>query len=104
MNETKFTKGHVDIVFDGPPGPVSGHFIEVENDAGESICFGEWIEREDGMWCLRIYGSSYLIAAAPKMYEALAKIVHRGILGEAVGGDVIEREVDLLLAKARGEA
>lgn len=30
------------IVFDGPPGPVTGRFVEVENDAGASIRVGEW--------------------------------------------------------------
>jgi len=47
---TKF----IDIVFDGPPGPNPGRFVEVENESGESICAGEWIDRGDGMWALRI--------------------------------------------------
>src|ERR1700704_3772027 len=48
--------GHVDIVFDGPPGPVSGRFVKVENAKGQSIKFGERIKREDGRWvaCLRL--------------------------------------------------
>ena len=33
------------IRFDGPPGPVSGRFIEVERD-GKGISIGEW--RQDG--------------------------------------------------------
>lgn len=45
---------HVDIVFDGPPGPVAGRFVEVENAAGQSISFGEWVQRPDGHWVLRI--------------------------------------------------
>lgn len=43
----------IDIVFDGPPGPESGHFVEVERD-GKSISIGEWIQRDDGLWALRI--------------------------------------------------
>ncbi len=39
------------IRFDGPPGPVSGRFIEVERD-GASISFGEW--RDDGDDCLLV--------------------------------------------------
>ena len=31
------TMEYVDIVFDGPPGPESGRFVEVENAAAESI-------------------------------------------------------------------
>lgn len=45
---------HIDIVFDGPPGPESGRFVEVEDDAGKSISFGEWVKREDGYWALRL--------------------------------------------------
>ena len=38
---------HIDIVFDEPPGPKSGRFVEVEDANGNSIRFGEWIERDD---------------------------------------------------------
>lgn len=44
----------IDIVFDGPPSHKSGRFIEVENGKGESISVGEWLERGDGLWVLRI--------------------------------------------------
>lgn len=47
---TKF----IDIVFDGPPGAQSGQFVEVEDDQGRSIRVGEWVERPDGYWALRI--------------------------------------------------
>ena len=45
---------YVDIVFSGPPSHEAGRFVEVENAKGESIKFGEWIERDDGYWVLRI--------------------------------------------------
>jgi len=45
---------HIDIVFDGPPGPEAGRFVEVEDDAGKSIKFGEWVHRPDGYWVLRL--------------------------------------------------
>jgi hypothetical protein len=45
---------YVDIVFDGPPGPESGRFIEVEDDQRRSINLGEWVRRDDGYWALRI--------------------------------------------------
>lgn len=44
----------VDIVFDGPPSHESGRFVEVEDSSGKSIKFGEWVERPDGFWALRI--------------------------------------------------
>ena len=43
----------INIIFDGPPGPEAGRFVEVETDDGKSINAGEWIEK-DGYWALRI--------------------------------------------------
>jgi hypothetical protein len=43
---------HIDIVFDGPPGPEPACLVE--DDKGRSIEIGEWIERPDGRWALRI--------------------------------------------------
>ena len=43
---------YIDI--DGPPGPEAGRFVDVEDANGNSICVGEWIERKDGKWVLRI--------------------------------------------------
>ena len=48
---------YYDIVFDGPPGPVSGRFIEVEDSEGRSFRLGEWILREDGLYALRVQKS-----------------------------------------------
>lgn len=45
---------HIDIVFDGPPGPESGRFVETEDADGSGVGVGEWIERADGRWSLRI--------------------------------------------------
>ncbi len=44
------------IVFDGPPGPEAGRFVEVENAAGSSVNSGEWRERADGLWELVLNG------------------------------------------------
>lgn len=43
----------IDIVFDGPPGPVSGRFVETEDANGCGVGLGEWVERPDGCWVLR---------------------------------------------------
>ena len=45
---------HIDIVFDGPPGPEGPRFVEVEDANGKSIRVGEWVQRVDGYWALRI--------------------------------------------------
>ena len=41
---------YIDIVFDG----WVGRFVEVEDANGKSIRVGQWIERKDGKWVLRI--------------------------------------------------
>jgi hypothetical protein len=40
----------IDIIFDGPPGPNAGRFVEVEDESGRSVDVGEWVERPDGYW------------------------------------------------------
>jgi hypothetical protein len=42
------------IIFDGPPGPEAGRFVECETPDGQSINAGEWRERDDGYWELII--------------------------------------------------
>ena len=49
-----FAAEPINIIFDGPPGPESCSFVEVETDNGKGINAGEWIERPDGLWALRI--------------------------------------------------
>ena len=50
---------HIDVVFDGPPGPEGCRLIEVKDVAGNSIRFGTWIERSDGRWALRITAADF---------------------------------------------
>jgi len=69
---------HVDIVFDGPPGPVTGRFVEVEDENRASIRMGEWVERDDGYWVLRLDRSEALRVLFPdgptdEMVEAAAR-------------------------------
>jgi hypothetical protein len=45
------------IVFDGPPSPDGGRFVEVEDAAGNSVNAGTWHERPDGLWELRLAAS-----------------------------------------------
>jgi hypothetical protein len=55
---------HIDIVFAGSPDFDEGAcFVEVEDDKGRSIRFGEWIRRDDGYWALRFKQSdvSFLV-------------------------------------------
>lgn len=48
------TGRYVDIVFNGPPADRPAEFVEVEDADRRSIRYGEWVERDDGYWVLRI--------------------------------------------------
>ena len=50
---------YIDIMFDAPPGPEPGRFIEVEDAKGNGVRVGDWIERDDGTWALRITCEEY---------------------------------------------
>lgn len=63
----------VDIVFDG------GRFIKVENMQRASVRFGEWIERDDGYWVLRVPRA---LPGAPIKSHALAPPQGDGDLGD----------------------
>ena len=44
-------------MFTGPPGGADDPpavFVELEDDQGRSIDLGEWVERDDGAWALRL--------------------------------------------------
>jgi hypothetical protein len=45
---------YIDIIFDGPPGPRGGRLIDMEDADGKSIRIGDWMQRPDGRWALRI--------------------------------------------------
>lgn len=49
-DESKF----IDVLFDGPPGPMAGRFVEIEGVTGKSVGYTNWIKRKDGYWALRI--------------------------------------------------
>ena len=52
----------IQIRFDGPPGLVSGRFIEVEDEKGRGLRLGEW--QQDGSdWLLVIPVSRRLLEA-----------------------------------------
>ncbi len=46
--------GEIRIICDGPPTPEGCQFVEVEDALGRSFNAGEWRERADGLWELRI--------------------------------------------------
>lgn len=48
---------HINIIFEGQVP--NARFVEIEDDSGKSIAVGEWIERENGLWALRISPSAF---------------------------------------------
>lgn len=75
----------IDIVFDGPPAPESGRFIEVESPPNVGIKFGEWIKRSDDFWVLR-FSLLTFAARQPReitdaMVEAAAVVMCCGTFG-----------------------
>ncbi len=59
------------ILFDGPPSHEGGRFIEVENEKGEGISFGEWIEQGD-YWVLQFPDNREINANLLEALEAFA--------------------------------
>jgi hypothetical protein len=74
---------YVDVVFDGPPGAQSGRFIEAEDEHGCGTRAGEWIDRGDGTWALRIQvpveeklqAASELLSSRNALHDALSGLV-----------------------------
>ncbi len=50
---------HIDIVFDGPPGPDIPRLVEIDDARGRSIQIGTWTERAGGSWVLRITSDDF---------------------------------------------
>ena len=55
----------------GRPAPEGNRFIEIEDANGKSIAFGEWIERKDGRWVLRITAADF---RKPRRTVDIAKV------------------------------
>lgn len=73
----------IDIVFDGPPGPQGGRFVETEDAEGASISVGEWLDRGNGYWALRI---------APHA-DTVWRVTHEDV-DELAGRPVADEDVD----------
>jgi|GEM_PF-4852793 len=52
----------LNIVFDGPPGPLGGHFVEVKTVDGRSVNAGDWYERDDGLWELQLRSEPIIVS------------------------------------------
>lgn len=78
----------IHFLFDGPPGPEGPRFIESETPDGKSVNAGEWHERPDGFWELRVYTQdrpTLLNAFDDAITEARAAL-QREVTDKARGG------------------
>lgn len=83
----------VDVVFDGPPGPVCGRFVECDDGSGKSVNVGQWIDRGDGYWVLRIPSG-----------RRLADVMRRLWISCALEVDDIDGALEEEMAQAMREA
>lgn len=51
---------YFDLVFDVSPSSPENQFIEAEDDAGKSFNVGEWSERANGTWQLRVFPTVFI--------------------------------------------
>lgn len=91
------TTAHVDIVFDGPPGPDGPRFVEVENAKGQSIKFGEWVKRDDGFTVLRFRNPDQMARLLTTLREVETYLEER-----QDADDGIPNEAMSLLIEVRG--
>lgn len=45
---------YIDILFDRDPGHEAPRLVDVVDSSGHEIAIGQWVERPDGLWALRI--------------------------------------------------
>lgn len=97
------TAPFLDIVFDGPPGPEAGRFVEVEDGKGCSVNrVGEWMLRDDGFWALRI-PDPRTIASLLAVCERAARVL-KPYAGSETWHDALLREMLAVIASAKGGA
>lgn len=78
------------IVFDGPPGPVAGRFIECEDAEGQSVRIGEWVQDSDEQWALEIDGS--FIVNQPVIADAYSDEPWEGV--QIVTREYFQQEIE----------
>ena len=62
----------LDVVFDGPPGPEAGRFVEVEDEREHGVSVGQWVDRGNGLWALRI-----IVAANSTEIQSMVSEIRR---------------------------
>ena len=93
------------IIFNKPPGPEAGRFIEVETSSGESVRVGEWTRRRDGLWALGPFVETSHCSALARECERLQERVDslEGLLREAVDAPVASLSMLIHCARVRGK-
>ena len=87
----------LNVIFDGPPGPEAGRFVEVEDLHGNSVTFGTWQEdQRTGLWRLgpiHTFNDACLVKCSPgepifvlRGRDMLAPVIVREWAGMAYRG------------------
>lgn len=103
-DQEKWNTQYIDIVFDGPPSHKAGRFVEVENDKGSGVSAGEWMQRTDGYWVLRIpivheSASDELKTLLQNTGDRIADILEQKVRGQQI--DALQHEENMVsLAQA----
>lgn len=64
------------VIFDGPPGPESGRFVEVETEEGNGISIGQWVQYPKGLWVLKIGADEINNLGVSIEQEAAQELAH----------------------------
>lgn len=92
----------IDIVFDGPPGPEAGRFVEVENAEGKSVSIGEWLHVEnDKFWRLRIRLWGDVVAMLQLLKDILSELESEAEQRETSGNDEYSKGIRALADRVR---
>lgn len=88
------------IIFDGPPGPEGGRFVEVENGEGKSVNAGEW-SIEGALHVLTIDVSNAISANSKELRETIRNREQAELTALA---ELDEARADIKRLKIAGEA
>lgn len=65
----------LNFIFENPPCPEGARFVECETDDGKSVNAGEWSQRPDGLWQVRVVFQRQ--SAQPGSVDEIGKALRR---------------------------
>jgi len=59
------------FIFEGPPGPEGPRFVEVEDQDGNSVCAGRWVNDPEGYSVLEVWAKPFLPVQCTRCGEVI---------------------------------